>query len=60
MEQIEAELKRVRELHGKPKKIFLGDGNAFGLKTEKLYEHTTITGSMKELLSIGARQICPS
>ena len=24
MEQIEAELKRVRELHGKPKKIFLG------------------------------------
>ena len=38
MEQIEAELKRVRELHGKPKKIFLGDGNAFGLKTEKLYE----------------------
>lgn len=38
MEQIEAELKRVRELHGMPKKIFLGDGNAFGLKTEKLYE----------------------
>ena len=38
MEQIEAELKRVRELQGKPKKIFLGDGNAFGLKTEKLYE----------------------
>ena len=28
----------MRELHGKPKKIFLGYGNAFGLKTEKLYE----------------------
>lgn len=38
MEQIEAELKRVYELGGKPKKIFLGDGNAFGLKTEHLLE----------------------
>ena len=38
IEQIEEELKRVRDLNGKPKKIFLGDGNAFGLKTEKLYE----------------------
>ena len=44
MEQIEAELKRVRELHGKPKKIFLGDGNAFGLKTEKLYEILDLKG----------------
>lgn len=38
MEQIEAELQRVRNLNGKPKKIFLGDGNAFGLKLERLYE----------------------
>ena len=28
MEQIEEELKRVAELGGNPKKIFLGDGNA--------------------------------
>ncbi len=38
LEQIEAELKRVYDLNGKPKKIFLGDGNAFGLKMEKLCE----------------------
>lgn len=38
LEQIEAELKRVYDLNGKPKKIFLGDGNAFGLKREKLCE----------------------
>lgn len=38
MEQIEAELKRVSSLNGKPQKIFLGDGNAFGLKTEHLLE----------------------
>ena len=38
MEQIEEELKRVAELGGNPKKIFLGDGNAFGLKTEHLME----------------------
>lgn len=36
MEQIEAELKRVKAANGNPKKIFLGDGNAFGLKMEKL------------------------
>ena len=30
MSQIEDELKRVAALGGKPKKIFLGDGNAFG------------------------------
>lgn len=38
MEKIEKELKRVKELGGSPKKVFLGDGNAFGLKTEKLFE----------------------
>lgn len=36
MEQIEAELGRVKALGGNPKKIFLGDGNAFGLRTEHL------------------------
>lgn len=38
MEQIEAELDRVKSLGGQPKKIFLGDGNAFGLKTAHLLE----------------------
>lgn len=38
MEQIEAELKRVKDLNGNPKKIFLGDGNAFDLKMERLLE----------------------
>ena len=36
MEQIENELKRVKELNGNPRKIFLGDGNAFGLKAEHI------------------------
>lgn len=31
LKQIEGELKRVREAGGSPKRIFLGDGNAFGL-----------------------------
>ena len=34
--QIEEELQRVQNAGGKPKKIFLGDGCAFGLKTEQL------------------------
>lgn len=38
MEQIEAELIRVKKLNGNPKKIFLGDGNAFDLKTTHLLE----------------------
>jgi len=38
MEQIEAELQRVKALDGNPKQIFLGDGNAFGLKTDHLLE----------------------
>ncbi len=36
LEQIENELKRVKEVGGNPQKVFLGDGNAFGLKMEKL------------------------
>ena len=36
MEQIEEELKRVSTVGGNPKTVFLGDGNAFGLSTEKL------------------------
>ena len=36
MEQIEAELTRVKEAGGKLKTVFLGDGNAFGLGTDKL------------------------
>ena len=35
-EQIEAELQRVHAAGGNPKTVFLGDGNAFGLKTEQL------------------------
>lgn len=38
LSQIEDELKRVKALNGKPKRIFLGDGNAFGLKTGHLIE----------------------
>ncbi len=37
-EQVEAELKRVSQAGGKPKKIFLGDGNAFGLHTDYLLQ----------------------
>lgn len=36
LEQIEKELVRVQEAGGKPRKIFLGDGNAFGLDTKYL------------------------
>lgn len=36
LEEIEAELKRVKEIGGKPKKIFLGDGNAFDMETDHL------------------------
>lgn len=38
MEQIEAELMRVKVANGNPKQVFLGDGNAFGRKTEDLLE----------------------
>lgn len=36
--QIEQELQRVKRLNGNPKKVFLGDGNAFGMETERLLE----------------------
>lgn len=36
MEQIEEEIFRVKNAGGNPKRVFLGDGNAFGLDTEKL------------------------
>lgn len=36
-EKKEEELKRVKDIGGSPTKIFLGDGNAFGLKTERLF-----------------------
>lgn len=36
-EKIEEELKRVKDIGGSPTKLFLGDGNAFGLKTERLF-----------------------
>lgn len=36
MEQIDAELKRVKDAGGEPERIFLGDGNAFGLETSHL------------------------
>lgn len=36
IEQVEEELKRVRDAGGSPKTVFLGDGNAFGLEMPKL------------------------
>ncbi|OUN05411.1 radical SAM protein [Flavonifractor sp. An92] len=36
MEQIEAELQRVRSVGGNPKQVFLGDGNAFSARTDRL------------------------
>lgn len=36
LDQIEAELCRVAALGGAPERIYLGDGNAFGLPTERL------------------------
>lgn len=38
MNQIEEELNRVKGLGGNPKRVFLGDGNAFELETEHLME----------------------
>lgn len=35
-EQVEADLKRVHDLGGNPAQVFLGDGNAFGMDTERL------------------------
>lgn len=36
LEEIEAEIKRVSSVGGNPKRVFLGDGNAFGVPTENL------------------------
>jgi radical SAM superfamily enzyme YgiQ (UPF0313 family) len=36
LEQIEEELRRVRNIGGNPKQVFLGDGNAFGIETSHL------------------------
>lgn len=36
LEQIEGELRRVSSLGGNPKQVFLGDGNAFSVPTERL------------------------
>lgn len=36
LEEIEAELARVQRVGGNPKRVFLGDGNAFGVATDKL------------------------
>lgn len=36
LEQIEEELKRVRDIGGNPRRVFLGDGSAFTLSLEKL------------------------
>jgi len=38
MEQIEAELQRVKQAGGAPKKVFLGDGSAFSLSADRLLE----------------------
>ena len=38
LDKVEAELLRVKNLGGSPKKIFLGDGNPFGLSAERLLE----------------------
>ena len=36
VDQVEAELRRVRDLGGNPEKVFLGDGNAFSMETSRL------------------------
>lgn len=36
LEQIEAELQRVQKVGGAPKVVYLGDGNAFHLSTERM------------------------
>ena len=36
MKQIEEEIQRGKQAGGNPKRVFLGDGNAFGLETGKL------------------------
>ena len=38
LEQVEKEMKRVRAAGGNPRKVFLGDGNAFSLPASRLKE----------------------
>ena len=38
LSQIEEECARVKDAGGSPKRVFLGDGNAFTFKAEKLFE----------------------
>lgn len=38
LEQVEQELKRVKGVGGNPKRIFLGDGNAFAQKDDRLIQ----------------------
>ena len=38
MSDVEAELQRVKDLGGHPRRLFLGDGNPFGLSTEHLLD----------------------
>ncbi len=42
LEQVEAELARVKSLGGNPERVFFGDGNAFGMKTERLLTITDL------------------
>lgn len=42
LEQIRQELQRVKAAGGSPHRIFLGDGNAFGLPTDRLLEILTM------------------
>lgn len=45
LEQVKEEILRVKSVGGNPKRVFLGDGNAFGITTEKLL---TILGWIRE------------
>lgn len=47
LEQVEAELARVRSVGGNPKKVFLGDGNAFDLPMSHLEK---VIGLIREYL----------
>ena len=42
LEEVEADIKRVAEAGGNPRKIFLGDGSAFALDTEHLEKILTM------------------
>lgn len=42
LDEVEADIRRVHEAGGKPRKIFLGDGSAFALQTEHLIKILTL------------------